>query len=70
MTQQRAKKVVSDSLGQVDFASIRLVIFVLNLPDRQVLFLGEIQIAEGLWSILLIKKGFGASWNYLWASTC
>ena len=70
MTQQRAKKVVSDSLGQVDFASIRLVIFVLNLPDRQVLFLGEIQIAEGLWSILLIKKGFGASWNDLWASTC
>ena len=48
MTQQRAKKVVSDSPGQVDFASIRLVIFVLNLPDRQGLFLGEIQIAEGL----------------------
>ena len=47
MTQQRAKKVVSDSLGQVDFA-IRLVIFVLNLPDRQVLLLGEIQITEGL----------------------
>ena len=34
---QRAKKVVSDSLGLVDFA-IGLVIFVLNLPDRQVLF--------------------------------
>ena len=47
MTQQGAKKVVSDSLGQVDFA-IGLVIFVLNLPDRQVLFLGEIQITEGL----------------------
>ena len=30
-----------------DFA-IGLVIFVLNLPDRQVLFLGENQIAEGL----------------------
>ena len=44
---QRAKKVVSDSLGQVDFA-IRLVIFVLNLPDGQVLFFGEIQITEGL----------------------
>ena len=44
---QRAKKVVSDSPGLVDF-SIRLMIFVLNLPDRQVLFCGEIQITEGL----------------------
>ena len=44
---QRAKKVVSDSLGLVDFA-IGLVIFVLNLPDGQVLFWGEIQITEGL----------------------
>ena len=44
---QRAKKVVSDSPGLVDF-SIRLVIFVLNLPNRQVLFFGEIQITEGL----------------------
>ena len=30
---QYAKKVVSDSPGLVDFA-IRLLIFVLNLPDR------------------------------------
>ena len=44
---QRAKKVVFDSLGQVDFA-IGLVIFVLNLPDGQVLFFGKIQITEGL----------------------
>ena len=66
---QRAKKVVSDSLGLVDF-TIRLVIFVLNLCDGQVLFFGEIQITEGLQSILLIKKGFGASWNDLKASTC
>ena len=44
---QHAKKVVSDSSGQVDFA-IGLVIFVLNLPDGQVLFFGEIQITEGL----------------------
>ena len=44
---QRTKKVVSDSLGLVDFA-IGLVIFVLNLPDRQVLFFGEIQITERL----------------------
>ena len=36
---QRAKKVVSDSPGLVDFATV-LVIFVLNLPDGQVLFFG------------------------------
>ena len=45
---QRAKKVVSDSPGLVDFAT-RLVFFVLNLPDGQVLFFfWEIQITEGL----------------------
>ena len=60
LNHQRAKKVMSDSPGLGDFA-IGLVIFVLNLPDRQVLFLGEIQVTEGLKSILLIKKGFGAS---------
>ena len=36
---QHAKKVVSDSLGLVDFA-IGLVIFVLYLPDGQVFFGG------------------------------
>ena len=36
---QCAKNVVSDSPGLVDFA-IGLVIFVLNLPDGQVLFWG------------------------------
>ena len=42
----------SDSSGLVDFA-IGLVIFVLNLPDEQVLFFGEIQIADcnQSWSI-------------------
>ena len=44
---QCAKKVVSDSPRLVDFA-IGLVSFVLNLPQRQVLFWGEIQITEGL----------------------
>ena len=44
---QCAKKVVSDSLGLVDFA-IGLVIFVLNLPEGQMLYFGEIQITEGL----------------------
>ena len=43
---QRAIKVVSDSPGLVDFA-IGLVIFVLNLPDGQVLCFWEIQITEG-----------------------
>ena len=37
MTCQRAKKVVSDSPGLVDFV-IGLLIFVLNLPNGQVLF--------------------------------
>ena len=46
-TFQRAKKVVSDSQRQVDFA-IGLVIFVLNLPNGQVVFLVKIQITEGL----------------------
>ena len=58
MVKQCAKTVVFDNPGLVDFA-IRLVIFVRNLPDRQVLFFGEIQITEGLSSILLIKKGLG-----------
>ena len=44
---QHAKKVMSDSPGLVDFA-IGLLIFVLNLPDKQMLFLGEIDIKEGL----------------------
>ena len=44
---QRAKKVMSDSVRLVDFA-IGLVIFVLNLPNGQVLFFWEIQITEGL----------------------
>ena len=44
---QRAKKVMSDNPGLVDFA-IGLVIFVLNLPDWQVLFFWKIQITEGL----------------------
>ena len=39
-TPQRANKVVFDSPGLLDFAT------VLNLPDGQVLFFGEIQITE------------------------
>ena len=44
---QRTKKVVSDSPGLVDFA-FGLVVFVVNLSDRQVLCFGEIQITKGL----------------------
>ena len=39
---QRAKKVVSDSPGPVDFA-IRLVNSVFNLPDGQVTFFEEFE---------------------------
>ena len=42
---QSAKKVVSNSPGLVNFA-IGLVIFVLNLPDGQVLFWGEIKLEK------------------------
>ena len=49
---------MSDSPGLVDFA-IGPVIFVLNLPDGQALFFGEIQIIEEFLSILLIKKVLG-----------
>ena len=39
---QRAKKVVSNSLGLVDFA-IRLVKSIFNLPDGQVMFFEEFE---------------------------
>ena len=44
---QHAKKMVSDSLGLVDFA-VGLVNSVLNLPEWQVIFWGGIQITEEL----------------------
>ena len=46
-----AKAVVSDSRGLEDFA-IGLVNSVLNLPDGQRLFFGQIQITKGLESVL------------------
>ena len=46
------------SLGLVDFA-IGLVMFVLNLPNRQVVFFVEIQFTEGSLAILLIKRVLG-----------
>ena len=59
--EQRAKKVVSDILGLVDFA-IGLVIFVLHLPDGQVLFLGGGKFKlQRIVINPLIKKDLGAS---------
>ena len=56
---QRAKKVVSDSLGLVDFA-IGLVNFVLNFPDGQVNYFEEFNFyRRTLKSILLIKMFLG-----------
>ena len=67
---QHAKKVVSNIPGLVDFA-IGLVIFVINLPARKCCFLGKFKSQRDCnHAILLIKKGFGASQNDLWASTC
>ena len=42
MGNQRAKKVVSDSPGLVDFAN-GLMNSVFNLPDRQVMFYEEFE---------------------------
>ena len=55
---QRAKKVLSNSLGLEDF-SIGLVTFVLSLPDGQVMriFL-RIQITEGLCIQTCSSKSF------------
>ena len=41
----RAKEVVFDSPGLLDFA-IGLVIFVVNLPDGQVLFFGKFKLQK------------------------
>ena len=54
---QRAKKVMSDSPGLVDFA-IRLMMFVLNLSNGPVLFFGEFKLHKDCYQFLLIKKGW------------
>ena len=55
---QRAKKVVSDSPGLVDFA-IGLVNFFLNLPDGQVFFFSTSNYRRTVKSFLLIKMFLG-----------
>ena len=57
---QPAKKVMSDSLGLVDFA-IGLVIFFLNLSDKQVLSFGGNSNYRRIVINPANKKGFGAS---------
>ena len=56
-TKQRAKKVVSDSQGLVDFA-VGLVNSVRNFPDGEV---RNSTYRRTVKSILLIKKFWGAS---------
>ena len=55
---ERAKKVVSNSPGLVDFA-IGLVKFVINLPDGQVKFFEEFKLQKNCEINLLIKTFLG-----------
>ena len=55
---ERAKKVVSDSPGLVNFA-IGLVNFVINLPDGQVKFFEEFKLQKNCEINLLIKTFLG-----------
>ena len=55
---QRAKKVLSDSPGLVDFA-IGLVNSVINLPDRQAKFFEEFKLQKNCVIHLLIKTFLG-----------
>ena len=55
---QRAKKVVSDSPGLVDFA-IGLVNSVINLPDRQAKFFEGFKLQKNCEINLLIKMFLG-----------
>ena len=64
---QRAKKVVSNSPGLVDFA-IGLENSVFNLPNRQVMFFEEFELQKNCEINSSCQKVFGASWNDIWAS--
>ena len=66
---QRAKKVVSNSLGLVDFA-IRLVKSIFNLPDGQVMFFEELEWQKKCEINSARRKASGASWNDVWAGKC
>ena len=62
LTSQRAKKLVSDSLGPVDFA-LGLVNSVLNLPYGQVMFFEEFKLKKNCEINSASQQAFGASWN-------
>ena len=64
---QRAKKVVADSPGLVDFA-IGLVNSVFNLPNGQLMFFEELEWQKNCEINSACQKAFGASWNDVWSS--
>ena len=66
---QHAKKVVSDSLGLVDFA-YGLVNSVFNLPNGQVMFFEEFEWQKNCEINSANQNVFGASWSDVWASKC
>ena len=66
---QRAKKVVSDSLGLADFA-YGLVNSVFNLPNGQVMFFEEFEWQKNCEINSANQNVFGASWSDVWASKC
>ena len=66
---QRAKKVVSNSAGLVDFA-IGLVNSVINLPNVQVKYFEEFNLQKNCETNSVHQKILGASWNDVWASKC
>ena len=57
---ERAKKVVSDSPGLVDFA-IGQVNSVFNLPDGQVMFFEQFELRKNCEINSARQKAFGAS---------
>ena len=66
---QRAKKVVSDSLGLMYFA-YGLVNSVFNLPNGQVMFFEEFEWQKNCEINSANQNVFGASWSDIWASKC
>ena len=69
LTSQCAKKVMSDSLGLVDFA-ISLMYLVLNLPNGQLKFFEEFKLHKNCVINPAHQNSFGASLNEFLASTC
>ena len=66
---QRAKKVVSDSLGLM-YVAYGLVNPVFNLPNGQVMFFEEFEWQKNCEINSANQNVFGASWSDVWASKC